>query len=111
MIATIATPHVDWLALSPALALVGASGVTLLGAVLVPPWLRHAFSATIAAAGFITAGVFAGVVYDRSARPAILITDSMTRDRWAGLAQIIIAGSGAIAVLIAWGAKRRDNVG
>ncbi len=111
MIATIATPHVDWLALSPALALLGASGVTLLGAVLVPAWFRHAFSATGAAAGFITAGVFAGVVYGRSAQPAVLIADSMTRDRWAGLAQIIIAGSGVIAVLIAWGAKRRDNVG
>jgi NADH-quinone oxidoreductase subunit N len=109
--ASIATPHVDWLALSPALALVGASGVTLLGAVLVPRWFRHAFSATVAAAGFVTAGVFGGILDDRSASPAGLIADSMTRDRWAAFAQVVIAGSGAIAVLIAWGAKRRDHVG
>jgi len=109
--ASIATPHVDWLALAPALALLGASGVTLLGAVLVPGWFRHAFSATVAAAGFVTAGVFGGVVYDRSAAPTTLIADSMTRDRWAALAQIVVAGAGAVAVLIAWGAKRRDHVG
>jgi len=109
--ASIATPHVDWLALSPALALLGASGVALLGAVLVPGWFRHAFSASIAGAGFVTAGVFAGVVYDRSAQPVALIADSMTRDRWGALAQIILAGAGAVAVLVAWGAKRRDHVG
>ncbi len=85
--------------------------MTLLGAVLVPTWFRHAFSATVAVSGFVTAGVFAGVVYDRSATPAALIADSLTRDRWAALAQIIVAGAGAIAVLIAWGAKRRDHVG
>ena len=89
----------------------GASGVTLLGAVLVPAWCRHAFSATITGAGFVTAGVFAAFVYDRSANPAALIADSMTRDRWAALSQIVIAGAGAIAVLIAWGAKRREHVG
>ena len=109
--ATIATPHVDWLALSPALALLGAAGVALLGSVLVPAWFRHAFSATVTAAGFITSGVFAGVVFDRSTRPVVLIADSMARDRWAGLAQIIIAGSGVIAVLIAWDSRRRENVG
>ena len=107
----ISTPHVDWLALSPALALLGASGVALLGAVLVPVWFRHAFSASIAGAGFVTAGVLAGVVYDRSAQPVALIADSMTRDRWAALAQIIVAGTGTVAVLVAWGAKRRDHVG
>ena len=111
MIATIATPHVDWLALSPALALLGASGVALLGAVLVPAWFRHGFSAVTTGAGFVTAGVLAGFVYDRSAQPNVLIADSMTRDRWAALAQIIVAGAGAVAVLVAWGAKRRDHVG
>jgi NADH-quinone oxidoreductase subunit N len=111
LVAAIATPHVDWLSLSPALALLGASGVTLLGAVLVPVWFRHAFSATVTGAGFVTAGVLAAFVYDRSANPAALLVDSMTRDRWAALSQIVIAGSGAIAVLIAWGAKRRDHVG
>ena len=63
----IPTPKVDWLALSPTLALLGASGVALLGSVLVPWWLRRAFTAFVVFAGFVTAGVFAGVVFDRSA--------------------------------------------
>ena len=34
--ASIATPHVDWFALSPTLALLGAAGVSLMIAVLLP---------------------------------------------------------------------------
>ena len=63
----IPTPNVDWLALSPTLALLGASGVALLGSVLVPSWSRRGFAAFVAFAGFVTAGVFAGIVFDRSA--------------------------------------------
>ena len=36
ILAAITTPHVDWLALSPALALLAAAAICLLGAVLVP---------------------------------------------------------------------------
>jgi len=109
--ATIPTPQVDWLALAPALALLGASGAALLGAVLVPAWCRHVVAAAVTAAGFVTAGVFAGVVFERTPAPVNLIADSMTRDRWGAFAQIIIACVGVVAVLIAWGAKRRDHVG
>ena len=109
--AAIAAPHVDWLALSPSLALLGASAVALLGAVLVPAWLRHTLAAVAAAAGFVTAGVLAGVVFDRSADAVSLISDSMTRDRWGAFAQLIIAGTGAVAVLVAWGDGRRRHVG
>ena len=49
--ASIATPKVDWLALSPALALLAGAAVCLLGAVLVPSSVRRAFSAIIAGAG------------------------------------------------------------
>ena len=81
-------PHVDWLALSPSLALLGASGVALLGAVLVPAWLRHAVLRGDRRRGFVTAGVLAE--WSTTASPAgpVLISDSMTRDRWAALAQI-----------------------
>jgi NADH-quinone oxidoreductase subunit N len=109
--ASIPTPHVDWLALAPSLALIGASGVTLLGAVLVPSWCRHAFSAAASGAGCLTAGILAGAVFDRSPDAAAQISDSMTRDRWAALAQLIVAGAALVAVLIAWGAKRGAHVG
>ena len=92
-------------------ALLAASGVALLGAVLVPAWVRHAFAATVTAAGFVTAGVFAAVVDHRTPNAVTLLTDSMSRDRWGALAQIMIAAVGVIAVLVAWGEKRRDHVG
>jgi len=109
--ASIPTPHVDWLALSPALALLGAASVALLGAVLVPAWVRHVFSAVVAGSGFATAGVLAAVVYHRTPTATFLIAESMSRDRWAAVAQILIAGVGLAAVLVAWGSGRREHVG
>ncbi len=109
--ASIVTPKVDWLALSPALALLAASAICLLGAVLVPSLARRAFSATVAGAGFVTAGVLAAVVFDRSPEQALLLAESMTRDRLAALAQVIIAAAGLLAVLVSWGDRRRDHVG
>ncbi len=61
----IPTPKVDWLALAPTLSLLGASGAALLGSVLVPWWMRRFFTAFVAFAGFVTAGVFAAIVFDR----------------------------------------------
>ena len=92
---SIAAPHVDWLALSPALALLAASAVCLLGAVLVPAPARRTFS----------------VVFDRSPEQQLLIAESMSRDRLAALTQVLVAGFGLAAVLVAWGDRRRDHVG
>ncbi len=107
----IPTPNVDWLALSPTLALLGASFVALLGGVLVPWVLRRGFTAFIAFAGFVTAGVLAGIVFDRSAEGRPLIEESFTRDRLGAFAAIIIAGAGALTVLVSWGERRRDHAG
>ena len=109
--ASIATPKVDWLALSPALALLAAATVCLLGAVLVPAGGRRAFSVFFAGAGFVVAGVLAAVVFDRSPEQQLLIAESMTRDRLAALTQILVAGFGLLAVLVSWGDRRRDHVG
>jgi NADH-quinone oxidoreductase subunit N len=103
----IETPNVDWLALSPTLALLGASGVALLSAVLVPAWMRRGVAATVAFAGFVTAAVFAAVVFDRSPSPETLLAESMTRDRLAALAQVILAITGAVVVLGSWSARWR----
>jgi NADH-quinone oxidoreductase subunit N len=107
----ITTPKVDWLALAPTLALLGASGVALLGSVLVPGWMRRGFTAFAAFAGFVTAGVFAAILFDRSPDGRTLIAESFTRDRLGALAAVIIAGAGALTVLVAWGENRRDHAG
>ena len=107
----IPTPKVDWLALAPTLALLGASGVALLGSVLTPSWLRRGLAASVVFGGFVTAGVFAGIVFDRSAEGRTLIAESFTRDRLGALAAILVAGAGALTVLVSWGEKRRDHAG
>ncbi len=109
--ASIPTPKVDWLALSPSLAMLGAAAICLLGAVIVPVVARRAFSAAVAGAGFVTAGVLAAFVLDRSPEQKLIIAESMTRDRLAALAQIVLAGGGVLAVLVSWGDRRRDHVG
>ena len=102
-------PHVDWFALSPSLALMGAAGLLLMVAVFVPRGPRRAVSASVGFAGFVAAFVFAVLLDVKSAHGAALIHDAMFRDRWAALAQVLIAGSGAVAVLISYGERIRDE--
>ena len=105
-------PHIDWFALSPSLALLAASGVLLMVAVLVPKKLRKPVAAIVCGAGFVAALVFGIALDDKSPHAAIIVADSMFRDRWAALAQIIIAGCGIVAVLISYGERwREEHVG
>ena len=107
----IETPQVDWLALAPSLALLGAAGIALLGSVLVPASVRRGFGAYVAFAGFAAAGVLAAVVFSETETPRELLADSMTRDRLGALAALIVAGAGALSVLVSWGEGRRDHSG
>ncbi|MFL6068190.1 MAG: NADH-quinone oxidoreductase subunit N [Gaiellaceae bacterium] len=96
------TPHVDWLALSPELSLLAAAGVCLLAAVLLPGWARRGTAAFVALAGFVTAGVFAGVVYDRSASATLEVGSAIARDRLGAFGAIVVCGSGILAVFTAY---------
>ena len=107
----IETPHVDWLALSPTLALLAVAAVTLLGAVLVPRAHVRAFSVAVSLAGFATSAVFAAIVFDRSSQPESLIAESMTRDRLGAFAALLVALVGLAVVLLSAGDGRRGHVG
>ena len=107
----IETPHVDWLALSPTLALLGASAIALLGAVTVPRPALRVFSVAVTGVGFVVSGVFAGIVFDRSPDSTVLLSESMTRDQLGALAAIVLAGIGLVVVLVSWGDGRKDHVG
>jgi NADH-quinone oxidoreductase subunit N len=107
--ATIQTPHVDWLALSPSLALLGASALALFSAVLVPAWMRRSVAATVAFVGFVVAAAFAVVVFNHTPTPESLLADSMDRDRLAALAQLILAVTGATIVFVSWAERRRHG--
>ena len=107
----IPTPEVDWLALSPALSLLGASFVALLAGVILPTWASRGFTAFVAFAGCVTAGVFACVVFDRSLEGEALIAESFTRDRLGAFAAVLITVAAALTVLVSWGEERRDHAG
>jgi NADH-quinone oxidoreductase subunit N len=111
VVAQIATPKVDWLALSPGLALLAASSLCLLGGVLVPPSGRKVFSIAVATTGFVVAAILAARVYHLSPEATTLLSESMTRDRLAALAQVILACVGVGAVLVAWGDGRQRHIG
>jgi NADH-quinone oxidoreductase subunit N len=105
----IVKPHVDWFALAPSLALLAASGLLLMVAVFVPRRGRKPASAFLAFAGFVASGVWAAFLDDRSPSATALVHDAMSRDRWGALAQVILAGAGAVTVLLSYGERMKDE--
>jgi len=99
-VSTIHTPHVDWFALSTILALLGASFVALLSAVLVPRAARRLTGAVIAALGFAGGLVTSIWLYVDSADGHRVVADAFYRDRWMALGQIIICATGLVATLV-----------
>lgn len=99
--ALIPHPHVDWFAISTILALLGAAGVALLGAVLVPRARRRTFAAVVSGLGFL-GGIVASVwLYVDSAHGHRVVVDSFYRDRWTALGGVIICGVGLATTLLA----------
>jgi NADH-quinone oxidoreductase subunit N len=115
------TPHVDWFGLGAVFALVGASFVALLCAVLVPRALRRVVSFGVSVAGFAAGLVLAIWLYVDSAAGHTIVSGAFYRDRWTALGQIILCGIGLATTLLAfehvpgWGrnadlARRDDHV-
>jgi NADH-quinone oxidoreductase subunit N len=102
VIAAIDTPTVDWFALSPVLALLAASGICLLAAVLVPKRVRRPLTAGVCALGFAGAFVAAALVFGWTDTGTGEVADSIRRDQLAAFAQILIAGSGVLAVGVSY---------
>jgi NADH-quinone oxidoreductase subunit N len=105
----IQTPHVDWFAISPSLALLAAAGVAMLGAVIVPRrWVRG-FGAVVAALGFAGAGVAAGLLYAWSENAEAVVEGAAVRDRFGALAMVIVAGAGLLAVGVSYAERMSDD--
>jgi NADH-quinone oxidoreductase subunit N len=107
VIASIATPHIDWFALSAPLALLGAGAVDLLAAVLLRR--RRGFAAFVCLLGFAGAIVAAAVLYSHSAGGHGVIADAIQRDRLGALTQMIVAGAGVLAVLVSYSEPMPDD--
>ncbi len=103
------TPTVDWFALSPSLALLVGGGVALLSAVLVPRWARAPLAAFATACGFAGAFVAAALLFWKSPEAQTLLSETMRRDRFGSLAQMIVAGAGLLTVGISYSRSSRDQ--
>jgi NADH-quinone oxidoreductase subunit N len=103
------TPKVDWFALAPALALLGGGTVALLSAVLVPRWVRAPLAAFATACGFAGAFVAAALLFWKSPEAQTLLAESMRRDRFGALAQLIVAGAGLLTVGISYSRSSRAH--
>jgi NADH-quinone oxidoreductase subunit N len=102
-------PHVDWFALAPVNALLLATGIALLCAVLVPrPW-RKGVSATVCALGYAAAFGFAIALYVRSANGHGVVADAFRRDRLADFATMLVAGTGLLAVGVSYRERARED--
>jgi NADH-quinone oxidoreductase subunit N len=102
-------PSVDWFALSPELAMLGAAGIALLGAVLVPrSWIRP-LGAAACALGFAGGFVLAALLYWKSPEAHGVVADAIRRDRFGALAQMIVAGSGLLAIGISYSWRTREE--
>ena len=102
-------PHVDWFAISPSLAMLGAAALLLMVAVFAPKSSRRAIAATVCGAGFATAFALAVVLAARSPHARAIVADAIFRDRWAATAQVIVAGCGLVGVLVAYGEQMREE--
>ena len=67
-------------------------------------------AAGLCAVGYVVAFGFAIALYARSAHGHGVIADAMRRDRWAELAQIIVAGSGLVATGISYRERSRSPI-
>src|SRR5262249_46073866 len=102
-------PHVDWFALAPVNALLAATAIALLAAVLVPRNARRTSGAVVCALGYATAFGFAIALYVRSAHGTGVVRDALTRDRYTALAQIFVAGAGLLATRVSFRERMRDD--
>jgi NADH-quinone oxidoreductase subunit N len=106
----IPTPNVDWFALAPELFLLGAAGVALMAAVLLPSRIRRDVGALAAALGFAGAFVYAILIYIHTPEAQSVIADSVRRDRLGALAQVIVCGAGLLTVGVAFEGRMREHV-
>jgi NADH-quinone oxidoreductase subunit N len=107
------SPTIDWAALSPELVLLGGASVCLVLTLFLPWGWRRPFCAAVAALSFVGAGAAAIVLFTLDETGRGIVVDAIRRDRLAELAQIMIAGSGLLAVgaTFGWDPEGRDRVG
>ena len=80
---TFVKPDIDWAALSPVLVLLGGAALTMLVPLFLPVGVRRGFSAFVAAAALIGAGVAAAILFAHDDSGRGIVADALRRDRLA----------------------------
>jgi NADH-quinone oxidoreductase subunit N len=93
-------PHVDWFSIATVLVLLGASGLALLAAVLVPRAARRTVAGAVSTLGFVGGIVVSVWLYVESANGHRTIADAFYRDRWTALTQVIVCAIGLATTLV-----------
>jgi NADH-quinone oxidoreductase subunit N len=102
-------PTIDWAALSPELVLLGGASLCLVVTLFLPWSWRRTFCAAMAVLCFIGAGIAAGILFAVDDSAKSVVADAIQRDRLAELAQILVAGSGLLAVGASFGWERQER--
>ena len=107
------SPTIDWAALSPELILLAGASICLVLTLFLPWGWRRPFCAAVAAACFVGAGAAAIVLFVMDDAGRGVIVDAIRRDRLTEFGQILVAGSGLLAVGASFGWERneRDRIG
>jgi NADH-quinone oxidoreductase subunit N len=106
------TPSVDWFALSPSLATLGAAAICLLSGAFMPRWILRPFAAFVCALGFVGGAALAVLVYIESPDAHLEVADAISRDRYAAFTQLLVMGAGLLTVGVSYSARmRRDHIG
>jgi NADH-quinone oxidoreductase subunit N len=102
-------PTIDWAALSPELVLLGGASLCLVVALFLPGSWRRPFCAVVAALCFVGAGAAAIALFAMDETGRGIVADAIRRDRLAEFGQILVAGSGLIAVGASFGWERDER--
>jgi NADH-quinone oxidoreductase subunit N len=102
-------PTIDWAALSPELVLLGGASLCLVVTLFLPWSWRRTFCAAVAVLCFSGAGIAAGILFTVDDSAKSVVADAIQRDRLAELAQILVAGSGLLAVGASFGWERQER--
>jgi NADH-quinone oxidoreductase subunit N len=106
---TFERPTIDWAALSPELALLAGAALCLVVTLFLPWSWRRPFCAAVAALSLIGAGAAAIVLFALDETGRDVVADAIRRDRLAELGQVLIAGSGLLAIGASFGWERQER--
>jgi NADH-quinone oxidoreductase subunit N len=95
-------PSIDWAALAPELVLLGGASFVLVLTLFLPVGARRPFAAVVSGLCFLGAGAAAIALFVADESGRSIVADALRRDRLAELAQILVAGSGFLAVLVSY---------